>query len=89
MSFKSFTSISILLDFSFSGENFIMLDNKDTLEPEESEDRVIMFATQQAMDFMANCTTLHMDGTVSSAPVLFDQIYVIHGEKFNYWLNKL
>lgn len=77
---KFFTSISFLLDFSFSGENFVMFDNKDLLEPDDADDRIIMFATQRAMDFMANCTTLHMDGTVSSAPVLFDQIYAIIGE---------
>lgn len=43
-------------------------------------DRLIMFSTQEALDFLVTCDVLHMDGTVKTAPALFDQIYVIHGK---------
>lgn len=62
-------------------ENFILFDNGV-----EAQDRLIVFGTQQALDFMATCPILHMDGTVSTAPPLFDQIYVIHGNHFVYFL---
>lgn len=53
-----------------------MLDNKD------EENRIIMFSTQEAMDFLAGCKVLFMDGTVQTGPVLFDQVYTIHGKFF-------
>lgn len=54
-----------------------MFDNQD------EKDRIIIFATQAAMDFLANCKILFMDGTVESGPVLFDQMYTIHGKILN------
>lgn len=44
--------------------------------------RIIMFATKEAMNFLATCDILHMDGTVSSSPALFNQVYTIHGKGF-------
>lgn len=67
--------------FTLSGENFLIYDNG-----KEKSNRLIIFGTQQALDFMVTCPILNMDGTVSSGPVLFDQIYVIHG---NRWLTIL
>lgn len=60
-------------------EEFVMYDSGP-----HPTDRIIIFATHQGMDFLAQCSTLHMDGTVSSGPVLFDQIYVIHGKFCTY-----
>lgn len=31
------------------------------------------------LNFLNRCETLHMDGTISSGPMLFDQLYTIHG----------
>lgn len=50
--------------------------------------RTIIFTTQRNLDFLSTCTNLHMDGTESSCPALFDQLYTIHGEtyyKYNYF----
>lgn len=58
-----------------TGENFVMYDSG-----QDAKDRTIMFSTKQAMDFLTTCETIHMDGTVSSGPVLFDQVYTIHGK---------
>lgn len=57
-----------------TGSEFVMFDNQD------EKDRIIMLATQDAMDFLALCKILFMDGTVESGPVLFDQVYTIHGK---------
>lgn len=51
-----------------------MFDNED------EKDRIIMFSTQEAMDHLGSCKILHMDGTVESGPILFDQMYTIHGK---------
>lgn len=53
-----------------------MFDNND------GQNRMIMFSTQRAMDFLATCDHIFMDGTVSSGPLLFDQLYTIHGISF-------
>lgn len=57
-----------------SGANFLFHDNG----PNEKE-RIIIFATEQALKFLAKCDHWFMDGTVSSAPALFSQVYSIHG----------
>lgn len=62
--------------FTLANENFVLYDNG-----QEATNRLIIFGTKQAMEFMATCPILHMDGTVSSGPALFEQIYVIHGSR--------
>lgn len=71
-------------------EELIMPDIRTTTDEEfvlydsgpAPKERLIVFATKQALDFLRTCDTLHMDGTVSSAPALFDQVYTIHGAIF-------
>lgn len=41
--------------------------------------RLVMFSTSVALDFLEACEIFFMDGTVRSGPVLFDQVYTIHG----------
>lgn len=60
-----------------SGEDFIMYDSG--LDP---TNRIIMFSNEKSLDFLVKCEVLHMDGTVQSGPMLFDQIYVIHGKYY-------
>lgn len=74
---KSLNELVLPEIFTLAGENFVLYDNG-----QDATNRLIIFGTQQAMDFMATCPILHMDGTVSSGPTLFDQIYVIHGNIF-------
>lgn len=56
------------------GENFLFFDSGP------SKERTIVFTTEKALKFMSLCDALYMDGTVSTGPVLFDQVYTIHGE---------
>lgn len=55
-------------------ENFVLYDSGP------SENRIVIFSTDTAMKFMTKCEVLHMNGTVSTGPVLFDQVYTIHGK---------
>lgn len=59
-------------------ENFLLFDSGP------SKDRIIMFGTAKALEFMTKCEVLHMDGTVSSGPMLFDQLYTIHGKSVTF-----
>lgn len=56
------------------GENFLFFDSGP------SKERTIMFTTEKALKFMSLCDALYMDGTVQTGPVLFDQVYTIHGK---------
>lgn len=42
--------------------------------------RTIMFASATTLNFLEKCEIMFMDGTVKSCPLLFDQLYVIHGQ---------
>lgn len=57
-----------------SGEEFVLFDSGSG-----KKNRIIMFASETTLNFLAKCQTMFMDGTVSSGPMLFDQVYVIHG----------
>lgn len=58
-----------------TGANFLYDDNG----PNKKE-RIIIFATDEALKFLTQCDHVFMDGTVSSAPALFNQVYSIHGK---------
>lgn len=57
-----------------TGEEFIFFDSG------QSKSRIIMFVTETSLNFLDKCDVIHMDGTISSGPQLFAQVYVIHGE---------
>lgn len=42
--------------------------------------RIMMFTTSENIEFLGTCDHIHMDGTFSTSPDLFEQVYVIHGE---------
>lgn len=52
-------------------ETFLVYDN------EESQNRVLMFATNDGLDQLNNADTWFMDGTHSTAPKQFQQLFVI------------
>lgn len=64
-----------------TGEEFLMFDSNEVVE-NDPENRIIMFSTKTAMDFLATCNTIFMDGNFTSGPVLFEQMYTIHGKYF-------
>ncbi len=54
------------------GRPFLIYDNGH-----EAEKRIIIFLTQESMHHLANTKTWFMDGTYSTAPALFEQLFVI------------
>lgn len=58
---------------SAEGEDIVWFDSGQKC------DRIIILATQTNMDFLATCDSIHMDGTFSTCPVLFNQLYVVIG----------
>lgn len=59
-----------------SGKNFILYDTHDD---EDLGSRLIIFGTQENLDFILRCDGLFMDGTFGIVPRLFYQLYTIHG----------
>ena len=57
---------------SSTGNNFLLYDNN-------IQDRLLLFGTQQSIDFLENCGHWFMDGTFNASPLQFAQIYTIHG----------
>ena len=55
-----------------SPENFLLFDNG----PEAGE-RIIIFATQQGLEYLAHAERWFMDGMFSTSPRLFQQLYTI------------
>lgn len=58
---------------SAENENFLWFDSG------AGNERILMFATKTNIDFLATCESIHMDGTFSTCPILFNQLYVIIG----------
>lgn len=63
-----------------TGQNFLFHDSG----VENEKDRLVSFATDQSLNFLAKCDEIFMDGTVKKAPALFDQMYTIHGKNILY-----
>lgn len=76
---KSLTDLNLPLDFckTLANENFLLYDN---CAYEEGQERIIIFGTKGNLDFLSECHELYMDGTFKVSPVLFSQLYTIHGE---------
>ena len=55
-----------------TGDQFLLYDN-------QRRDRMLIFGTQRFMDYLSDCEHWFMDGTFSSAPLQFAQLYTIHG----------
>lgn len=53
-------------------QDFLIYDNGP-----ESTERIIVFATNQALEHLARSTIWFMDGTFATAPRLFQQLYII------------
>ena len=44
------------------------------------DDRLIIFASESALDFLANSSEWYCDGTFKVVPEIFYQLYTVHGE---------
>ena len=57
---------------SSTGEQFVHYDNR-------RDDRLIIFGTRESFQFLENSENWFMDGTFSTAPPQFVQLYTVHG----------
>lgn len=57
---------------TIAGESFLLYDSGPT------EDRILVFGTKANLRRLARHNNWYMDGTFSSAPALFAQLYTIH-----------
>lgn len=62
-----------------TGECFLLYDSRNDLNHHETSDRIILFATKTGLEFLTLCEQVFMDGTFTSGPSLFEQMYTIHG----------
>ncbi|XP_031639266.1 uncharacterized protein LOC116351317 [Contarinia nasturtii] len=69
---------------TLKGDPFLLYDSFDELDAGELQlvaDRTLIFTTLGNLNFLTECDGLFMDGTFSVVPVLFGQLYSIHGLK--------
>lgn len=73
----SLTEIEIENDFTKTcrGEQFLQVNNGEN-------NKILIFASDRHLQYLASTRTVIMDGTFYFAPTLFTQLYVIHGEAF-------
>lgn len=62
---------------TLNGEDFLLYDSG----PEE--DRMVVFSTRRNMQLLAGSDHWYADGTFKTVPLLFHQLYTIHGLKEN------
>lgn len=60
------------------GENFLLYDSSE--HDDYDGGRFLVFATKENLHFLSLCERIYMDGTFSVVPVLFTQLYTIHGK---------
>lgn len=77
---KTLFELSLEGEFALTlnSENFILHDTG--AYEEDQDDRTIIFGTLKNLDFLATCSEIFMDGTYKSAPLLFKQLYTLHGK---------
>lgn len=62
------------------GDDFLLFDSGPT------DDRMLIFSTQQNLNVLDSCQNVFMDGTFKTVPVIFDQLYTIQGLKNGFFL---
>lgn len=61
---------------TIKGENFLLYDSSTD---HGDDNRFLIFGTIANLKFLARCESMYMDGTFSIVPVIFKQLYTIHG----------
>lgn len=71
--------LEIPAEFSITetGEEFLLYDNG------KINDRILIFSIRRNLRLLAASQHWYMDGTFKTAPALFEQLYTIHGIRFN------
>jgi hypothetical protein len=60
-----------------TGEDFLLFDSGSSV------DRILIFSTRKNLQLLAQSRHWYSDGTFKVVPPLFDQLYTIHGVKYN------
>lgn len=59
---------------TLDGQDFLIFDSGP------GEERILIFSTEENLNLLASCSSIYMDGTFGVAPLLFTQLYTIHGK---------
>lgn len=70
--------IPTLYQQTLSGERFLFIDTF----LKRGKDRVLVFASDKQLELLFDSEVIFMDGTFSTTPDCFDQVYLIHAQKF-------
>ena len=62
-----------------SGERFLLMD----YFVKRAKKRVLIFSSDQQLDVLFNSDVIFVDGTFSTAPEHFEQVFLIHVQQFN------
>lgn len=57
-----------------TGERFFLYDSGS-----EDAKRFIIFATRASLELLQSCSMIAVDGTFDSCPLVFNQLWCIHG----------
>uniref|UniRef100_A0A6P7GX96 Uncharacterized protein LOC114343419 n=1 Tax=Diabrotica virgifera virgifera TaxID=50390 RepID=A0A6P7GX96_DIAVI len=60
-----------------NGEPFLLFDSGP------NEQRILIFSTERNLTLMASCEHWYADGTFTCTPLLFGQLYTIHGVQYS------
>ena len=69
-----------LYKMALDGERYLLADHVWNANGDVSR-RIVIFATDEQLQFLFKCTHILMDGTFSTSPKHFAQVYSIHGLK--------
>jgi hypothetical protein len=72
--------ISRMYKVAVDGERYLPADHVWRANEDISK-RIVIFATDEQLQFLFKCTHILMDGTFSTSPKYFKQVYTIHGLK--------
>ncbi|CAF0713721.1 unnamed protein product [Adineta steineri] len=62
-----------------SGNRFLLMD----YYLKRAKERVLVFASDAQLDLLFESDVIFVDGTFSTAPGIFDQVFIIHVQQFN------
>jgi len=65
---------------TLDGKPFLLYDS---YSQNQEIPRILIFSTTENLDMMVDCEHLYIDGTFTSSPSIFYQLYTIHGVQYS------
>ena len=65
--------------YSLDGDTFLQYDSQDEQAQTDSERRILLFASNTNLGYLANSPSVYLDGTFLICPSLFFQLYLFVG----------